>query len=396
MSRVLAIMPCLPFPAFDGQTHRLSHTVRSLARAHDVSLACMVRYEQKAEMPADLAPLFHEVKLVPITEPSQAILSKIRRRMSDDPLDVFRFNAPEMHAHIRRVIPEFDPEVILLGDPALAQYLPERTDAVVALDYVCEVVLQLERLRDLAPATQRPLWDARRKKFVRFLDRIRDRIDITFLNSREDLESLERYWAPETLHHIANGLELDSYPTGLAEPQPNRLIYPGSVRYPPNRDAVEWFANAILPKIRAERPDVEFRVTGSYDDDAPQAEGLVYTGRVEDVRAEISAAWATVVPLRLGAGGARFKVIESLALGTPIVGTDIGTEGLKLEDGVDYLHAETEEEIAQACLSLLRDPARRAALAQGGRARMEESYSWDRLFAQIDALLQAQTRRIAA
>ena len=121
--------------------------------------------------------------------------------------------------------------------------------------------------------------------------------------------------------------------------------------------------------------------------------GWSIPGRVPDVRAEIAAAWATVVPLRLGAGGARFKVIESLALGTPLVGTAVGIEGLQLADGTEYLHAETPGEIAAACLRLLSDRGLRDRIAAAGRRRMELSYDWRVLYRALEARLASRARR---
>lgn len=385
--RVLAILPSQPFPATNGQTHRLGHVVRSLARRHAVWLGCFTSTE--GPVPAETAALFRAVELVPDTPPDRAAIARWQRRLFDDqPYDVHRFRSPAMAAFVARALREARPDVILTGDPALTQYLPAGGPPAV-LDYVCESVLQIERIRDLAGVAGRVLWEGRRRKAVRFLNQIAGAYRAVFLNSAEDVQSLARFWPEDRLHFVPNGLELDAYPPGLADPVPGRMIYPGSVTYPPNRDAVAWFAAAILPRIRAAVPGAELRVTGAAPADAPQAEGLHYTGRVPDVRAEIAAATLTAVPLRLGAGGARFKVIESLALGTPVVSTAIGAEGLALVDGADYAAAEGEAAFAQACIAVLTDPALRARLSAGGRARMEADYAWDGLFARIEATMLA-------
>jgi glycosyltransferase involved in cell wall biosynthesis len=89
-------------------------------------------------------------------------------------------------------------------------------------------------------------------------------------------------------------------------------------------------------------------------------------------------------------------VIESLALGTPVIGTAIGTEGLTLVDGEDYLAAEGEQAIAAACIRMLGDAGLRARIAAGGRRRMEDDYSWQTLFARIETLIEARRAARAA
>lgn len=384
--KVLSLLPAQPFPATNGQTHRLSHVVRSLAQRHEVWLACVGAPDQ-GPMPQEVAALFREVLVVPETPVDSDPLSRWRRRLlAAVPHDVFRFRSAAMAHFVSRVLADHRPDVILTGDPALSQYLPKDGPPAV-LDYVCEGVLQIERIRDLVGMPEALLWAGRRRKAVRFLRGLSSSYAATFLNSVEDVDSLARFWPRDRLQFVPNGLELESYPLGLASPVAGRMIYPGSVLYPPNRDAVEWFATSILPRIRAAVPGAELHVTGAFDATAPQAEGLCYTGRVPDVRVEIAAAAVSVVPLRLGAGGARFKVIESLALGTPVVGTAIAVEGLALADGTDYLAAEGEDQIAQACIALLRDPDRRSRISAGGRGRMEADYNWQQLFLRIEATM---------
>jgi glycosyltransferase involved in cell wall biosynthesis len=244
-------------------------------------------------------------------------------------------------------------------------------------------------MQDVAEGAAKALWALRRRKFAWFLRRIEGIYDLCFLNSQEDLDSLREAWPRAHLEVVANGLPLGDYPLHLAEPVPGRLIYPGSVTYPPNLDAVRFFAERILPLVRAAVPGVELQVTGAAPsgDARPAADGLVYTGYLPDVRRAIAAAWACVVPLRLGAGGARLKVLESLALGTPMVATAIGYEGVAITDGIDILAAETPEEFARQTIAVLGSPELRQRLSLAGRALVERRYDVERLGAHYRGLL---------
>ena len=387
--RILALLPSQPFPAYNGQTHRLALVTRSLAQRHEVSLACFIEPWQTAPMSAADRAIFVDVRLVKRNMDVCGLGETIIRRLSSKPADVHEFQSAEMVKHLEELVEASEPDLILLGDPALIGCVRHLRDKPIAIDYVCEVMLQFERMAALASPLDKPIWMLRRAKYARFLRQMEHLVDVAFLNSAEDLQSLMTVWPTSKLMHVPNGLDLDNYPTGLAEAVPGRLLYPGSVAYPPNRDAVAWFGSEIMPLIRMHRPDVELRVTGLKPDDgsAPEFPGVIYTGRVPDVQVEIASAWATVVPLRLGAGGARFKVIESMALGTPIVGTAIGIEGLEMTDGEDYIAAETPQEFADACLRLLSEKALRDQIGRAGRRRMEQSYDWRKLSEMIDRRL---------
>ena len=56
------------------------------------------------------------------------------------------------------------------------------------------------------------------------------------------------------------------------------------------------------------------------------------------------------------------QVLDSLAMRKALVSTSVGVEGIPLEDGREFLYAETAEDFAERVLALFRDPARRRAL----------------------------------
>jgi glycosyltransferase involved in cell wall biosynthesis len=92
------------------------------------------------------------------------------------------------------------------------------------------------------------------------------------------------------------------------------------------------------------------------------------------------------VPLRIG-GGTRLKILEAAAVGTPVVSTSKGAEGLALAPGRDLLIGDTPEAFAQATVRLLEDPGLGRRLAASARRIVEQSYVWDRVGAQLNDLI---------
>lgn len=177
---------------------------------------------------------------------------------------------------------------------------------------------------------------------------------------------------------IANGVDLAPHQPIAESVQPDSLIYAGAMSYQANFDAVAYFLAEIWPLIRAARPQATFYVTGKLDgvplERLPQREGVVFTGYLDDVRPRVAQSWLSVIPLRQG-GGTRLKILEALALGTPIVTTSKGMEGLDLKPERDVLVADTPETFAAAVLQLLRDANLRMALSQNGQRAIQQ-YDW--------------------
>ncbi len=130
-----------------------------------------------------------------------------------------------------------------------------------------------------------------------------------------------------------------------------------------------WCLNQVMPRVRAVRPDVTLWVTGDTGDlpldRMPNRDSVRFTGRLPDVKDAVGGATATVVPLLVG-GGTRLKVLESLALGTPVVSTAKGVEGLDVVNGTHALVERHRRPIQRRRAPAARRPGPgRAAVERG-------------------------------
>jgi polysaccharide biosynthesis protein PslH len=96
---------------------------------------------------------------------------------------------------------------------------------------------------------------------------------------------------------------------------------------------------------------------------------------VDDVRPYFNQAAVCVCPIVSG-GGTRLKILDSLAMGVPVVSTPFAASGLSFEHGQHLLLAETDEQFANETLRLLRNPSLRAELSSAGAKCVDRLYSW--------------------
>ncbi len=169
-------------------------------------------------------------------------------------------------------------------------------------------------------------------------------------------------------------------------------MFTGVMDYLPNIDGCTWFAHEILPIIRGEFPDAKFTIIGS----RPTPEvgklgeipGVTVTGFVDDTRDWLRRGAVSVAPLRI-ARGIQNKVLEALAMGLPVVGTESATQGVEGQPGRDFLVAETPEAIAAHVRDLLRDQGAARKLGAAGRRFVEDTYDWEVVFDPLDAILSS-------
>jgi glycosyltransferase involved in cell wall biosynthesis len=157
---------------------------------------------------------------------------------------------------------------------------------------------------------------------------------------------------------VPNGYPRVEHPVGRLEVRsPPTILFPGTLRYPPNAEAARFLIGEVRPELSALVPGARLRLVGlstpalSELDDRP---GVAIVGQVPDLGAELARADLVVVPLRFGSG-TRLKVLEAFAQRVPVVSTSLGAEGLDAEDGVHLLIGDTPATMAAACARLLAD-----------------------------------------
>jgi len=163
----------------------------------------------------------------------------------------------------------------------------------------------------------------------------------------------------------------------------NSLVFTGSMDWLPNEDAIFYFAEAILPLIKKQCPDVSLVVVGRSPSRKLQAlaeveKSIRLTGWVEDIRPFVARGSICIVPLRIG-GGTRLKIFEAMAMNKAVISTTVGAEGLAVRAGENIVLADTPVDFASSVVSLLRDPNRRKRLGTSARTLVQENYSWPKV-----------------
>jgi glycosyltransferase involved in cell wall biosynthesis len=132
------------------------------------------------------------------------------------------------------------------------------------------------------------------------------------------------------------------------------MLFVGNFEHRPNLDAVLWYAEAVLPALRAARPGLTLHVAGPGAPPCIAAlagPDIAVHGHVAHLDGLLDRVRLSVAPLRYGAGF-KGKVATSLARGVPVVGTAMALEGTGLMDGDGVVLADAPAAIARAIAAL--------------------------------------------
>jgi glycosyltransferase involved in cell wall biosynthesis len=154
-----------------------------------------------------------------------------------------------------------------------------------------------------------------------------------------------------------------------------RVLYIGTVHFPPNLSGLEWFLETCWPRVLDRHPDATLDIVGRGGSRLlPVHESVRIHDYVEEISAFYAAASVFIVPLFSGSG-VRLKILDALNHGVPVVSTRTGYMGLEVEEGRDLLAADDAEGFAAHIVHLLDSAERREELSSNGRHFIETCHS---------------------
>lgn len=205
-----------------------------------------------------------------------------------------------------------------------------------------------------------------------------DEVQVCTPANREHLLSFLPALAPRLRPGLRAGIDTATYDFRNHGREPLTMLFVGSFRHDPNRIAMDWFVNEVMPLVLARQPRARLVIAGS---DPPPAHAysdfsgaLEMLGFVDDVREPLGKYAAFICPI-LSGSGVRVKLLEAFAAGIPVVSTRVGAEGLGRKDGEFCRLADDPEGFADRVVALFENP--QAAAEMAARARAEVEANWD-------------------
>lgn len=404
--KILALSSWFPYPPHNGARMRVHNLLRQLAQWHEVVLLSFAQEEVMAQEIEAVRAYCKKVTVVPFKPFRPHRLRALVGLFRPQPRVLTDLYSPEMErlleATLRRET--FDLALAFAIGPSAVTALYIRQ--AKGIPRVLED-LELSIIRDrIANERRRPQrWRLRLTwwKLRNFTARLlQDLEGCTVASERERdlLLSIVPGYCP--LLVVPNGVDLERYGDVFGPPEPDTLVFPGALTYKANFDAMIFFLREVFPQLKAQRPAVRLYITGRTDgvpvDRLPVCDGVIFTGYLDDIRPRIAQSQVCVVPMTMG-GGTRLKILEAMALGTPVVATSKGAEGLEVTPGQDILIANEPAAFAEAVLSLLSDRELRSRLAENARQLVREKYDWKTIGSTFEAFLRevvAAKRRTSA
>ena len=373
---ILFLSRWFPYPPDNGSKIRIFNLLAGLSAKHKITL---ISHYEPSEGEPDIDGLRRyctEVITVPWKPFRPGSFQAMIGFISPQPRSFIDTFSVELKQKIEGVITKEHFDLVIASQIDMAVYA-RYFQGIPAIFEEAEVGVLYEQYtleQSLMPRMRHALtWG----KYSRFLKTTIQRYQVCTVVSNREAELLSQAVGnPIETVVIPNSIDLQAYEDVRETPQPQTLIFTGAFTFDPNYEAMLWFLGEVYDKVIEQAPSAHLTITGNHANrPLPRTDHLSLAGFVPDVRPLIARSWSSIVPILTG-GGTRLKILEAMALGTPVVTTSKGMEGLDLCPGEHILVADDPTAFAEAILALFADPTLRQRLALNAQHLIQEKYNW--------------------
>ncbi len=389
--RILFLSRWYPFPADNGSKIRIYNLIKELARRNDIWLVSFA--EEQIDVPRieGMRALCRGVDIVQYRRFNPGGAKAALSLLASKPRSVIDTFSPELQARVEALADQNPFDCVVASQIDMAPYALAVKGVPRILEEI-EISIYAEQARRAEGVANKLRKHLMWRKWQNHMRDTLAHYDGCTVVSQPEIAPIQAA-APsfDRIAVIPNGADLEKLTGNFGKPMPDRLVYTGALTYYVNLDAMKFFISQVLPSIVAQRPQAKLLMAGRLDGvplhELPKSPAATHAGYQKDIRPFVASGWASVVPERIG-GGTRIKVVESMALGTPVVATKWATLGLDVTQGRDILFSDDPAELAQHIINLLRDATLRATLSQNARKLVETHYNWRVIGEQFEAFIE--------
>lgn len=385
--KILFVTHFLPYPPNDGGRIGYYNPLKYLSRRHEMVLASIVSPGQESDVAA-LRPFCAEVVTYE-PSPAERRRSLVRAVAGSPPGTAGRYFHPGFGAVLAETVRKHRPDIVEFQHLNTAAYLPYGSGPVPILrEHNIEYKVWDRYVEHMSAGPRRWALGAVARRVRQYEAAAAPRFARCVCVSEAD-ESFLREVAPEArVTTIPSGVDAEYFTADESAEQPYSMVLTGSFVWKPKQHNLRRLVSEIFPRIRAAEPRATLAVVGK---GVPpelralaEANGVVVTGMVPDVRPYVRTASLVLNYLEAG-GGIALKVLEAFAMRKAVLSNGLGIEGIPGAEAHCAV-ADDVEQFARTAADLLANAGKRRALAESAYGFVRRDYAWDSLARRFEAL----------
>lgn len=387
--RILWLKTELLHPVDKGGKIRTYQMLKELKKKHHITYLTLDDGSADGQALEKSEEYAHETIAVPHKTSAKFSL-KFYLELADNfrshlPYALQKYLNAEMRRAIKNICNERDFEIVVCDFLAPAVNVPDDLETPTLLfQHNVEATIWRRHFQTATNPLKKAFLKQQWHRMRQYEKNACDRFDYVVAVSEDDAANMRSAYGAKNVSPIPTGVDTEYFAPGIKrEKDPFNIVFTGSMDWLPNEDAMRWFTDEVLPRVRERIPDVLLTIVGRNPsptllDLSRRDRSVVVTGRVDDVRPYMERSSAYIVPIRI-AGGTRLKIYEAMAMELPIVSSTIGAEGLPVKDGFDILLRDDRQDFADAVIEVLSDKTLAKNLGTDAARTVRERHSWSKV-----------------
>ena len=386
--KVLMLTPYLPYPLVSGGQIRTYNLLKHLSKDHEITLFALIKDEAERVHLQELKKYCQKIELFKRTKNPFVPRNILLAGFSPYPF-VVTLNLPlGMQKAVRNELDRGGYDLIHAETFYMMPNIPETSVPIILAEQTIEYLGYQDYMKKANPILKPILAiDVMKIKYwERYYWRKADKL-ITM--SEEDKNFIEdELGEHKNTSVVANGVDLSFFSVVKKRlPSAPTVLFIGTFKWLPNIEAVDEIVQKIWPLVRKQLKSARLKIVGfspttkiqKYGND-PSIEVL---GGIDDIRDAFATSHVLLAPIRSGKG-TRYKVLEAMVTGTPVVATNLAVEGMGLEPGRHVLTADSSARLADETVRMLKNSELQKTLATAAKAFVTKNYSWDIISEHLD------------
>lgn len=386
--KILFVSALLPYPLYSGGQVRIYNLLKILSKKHEISLFSFIRDESERRYLSEINFCKkNEVVLRGHAWQPKYVTAAIFGKY---PLLLSSYDNGEMKRKIDEEIHKEKYDLIHIEPGYVCPSLPETELPIVVAEHNVESTIYEDYVKKfpIPPLRGFLYTDVLKLKFWEKKIWRKSRGIVTV--SEDDIQVISPSLNGQKKAVVPNGVDPKAFPFKPKNDVGKDLIFlfVGNFSWIQNRDALKYLLTNLWPEIRNIYPESSLRIIGRQMPD--NLHNLVIKNKatlledISDISSEYQKADIMLAPIRIG-GGTKFKILEALASGLPVISSSKGIQGLDIAAGQEIMIADDSPGTVKAVSELLNSEKRKKIVA-AARNKIEKKYTWQQISSKLENL----------
>ena len=386
------LTPYLPYPLISGGQIRSYNLLKNLASKHQITLVALIKHDDEKKYIKNIEKFCNKVIVAKRPEKPWTPVNIIKTGFGKYPFLVVRnFSAAAKHAVINELANEtFD--LIHAETFYVMPHIPKTKTPILLVEQTIEYLVYKHFVESMKFAPLRWLFSIDVKKIRYWEEYFWKQAKRVVAMSEPDKKVMQSHIPRLEVAIVPNGVDTKSFSF-----QKRKLtfapivLFVGNFKWLQNREAVHKLVGQIWPIIAKKITKAKLWIVGKYPTTqilALKKDNIEISDNVEDISGAYQKSHVLLAPI-YGPGGTRYKILEAMATGVPVVTTPEGIEGLGVEDGREALIRSDSQGLALATIKVLTKSTLYNHLAQNADMFVRQRYNWEVIANALDLVYEA-------